>query len=96
MIRVVITDDTLRATKARILSGRLHFLVDRQGRKTQETGTAVRVLEGRHLEHALRRAARYMRRPRQGRPPRHILLFMSAFRKADPEGFKTAMETYGS
>ena len=60
-------------------------------RQAQHTVRVERVLEGRHLEHALRRARRWMRRPRRGGAPRHIALFLAALHRTDPAGFEEAM-----
>ncbi len=87
--RVVVTDDTLRRTEGVIRDGRVAFHVDRQKRRVQQTVRVERVLEGRHLEHALGRARRWMRKPR-GRAPGHIAMFLAALYKVDPDGFKTA------
>lgn len=69
---------------------------DKSGRQMQETITVERVLDGAHLEHAVRRAKRWIRSkrfrtPGKGGMPHHIAIFMAAFHKADPEGFKRAM-----
>ena len=68
-------------------------LVDRQGRKMQEKVLVKHVLEGRRLRHAITRAKRWMRSGKfPGQPaPHHIALFLAAFHKADPKGFKNAM-----
>ncbi len=85
--RVVVTDNTLRRTAGVIQNNQLMLYQDRQHRKVQQTTTVERVLEGRHLEHALKRARRWMRKPR-GRAPGHIAIFLAALHKVDPEGFK--------
>lgn len=89
--RVVVVDDTLRATQGMIVGGKLMLYQDRQRRRTQRRVSVSRVLEGRHLEHALRRARRWMRKPR-GRAPGHIAVFLAAFHKADPVGFKAMVK----
>jgi uncharacterized protein YaiI (UPF0178 family) len=84
--RVVVVDDTLRQTLAVIAGGKLMLQMDRQRRKIQKTVNVDRVLEGRHLEHALRRARRWMRKP-HGRAPRHIAVFLAALHKTCPAEF---------
>ncbi len=65
--------------------------VDRQGRKVMETVRVTHVFEGRRLGHAVTRARRWIRNNRPDvRPPHHIALFLAAFHKADPDGFKQA------
>ncbi len=97
---VIMVTPEIRANFARAgrpLANSVRFLpaIDRKGRKVQETVTVVRVLEGTHLDHALRRARRFMRsrrfRTRGNGVPRHLALFMAAFHKVDPEGFKEAV-----
>lgn len=85
------------AKAGRPIPSNVRFLLakDKQGRQIQKAVTVERVLEGEHLDHALRRARRYMRSRRFRRPgsgvPRHIALFMAALAKVDPEGFKRAL-----
>lgn len=68
-------------------------VVDRQGRKMQEKVQVRHHFEGARLRHAVTRAKRWMRSGRFPgiRPPYHIALFLAAFHKADPKGFKNAM-----
>ena len=87
--RVVVVDASLRATQGVVRGGRLMLYRDRQRRKVQRRVDTARVLAGRHLEHALRRARRWMKKP-CGRAPRHIAVFLAALHKVDPEGFKAA------
>ncbi len=89
--RVVVMDDTLRATKEFVKDGKVVLYLDRQRHRVQQQVSVPRVLEGRHLEHALRRARRWMRKPR-GRAPGHIAVFLAAFHKADPTGFKAMVK----
>ncbi len=89
--RVVVYDDSLRQTQGMVADGRLLFVKDRQHRKIQDVTSIARVLEGRPLEHAIRRARRWLHRPRNRRPPGHIALFLAAFHKADPAGFEAAV-----
>ncbi len=88
---VTVVDDTLRATQGMVVNGKVIFYQDRQRRKVQHRVSVARVLEGRHLEHALRRARRWMRKPR-GRAPGHIAVFLAAFHKVDPAGFKAMVK----
>lgn len=72
---------------------------DQFGRQVQETVTIERVLDGAHLEHAVRRAKRWIRSkrfriPGKGGMPHHIAIFMAAFHKADPKGFELAMKPF--
>ncbi len=89
--RVVVVDDTLRVTQGVIQNGKLMLYEDRQHRRAQHRVNVARVLEGRHLEHALRRARRWMRKP-HGRAPGHIAVFLAAFHKVDPAGFKAMVK----
>lgn len=79
---------------------RFLLVKDRQGRQVQRIVRVVHVYEGRHLEHAVRRAKRWMRGPRFSGSltgaPRHINLAMAAFFKADPEGFRGAVNARAS
>lgn len=89
---VTVVDDALRNTRAVVRDGKMTFPVDRQRRRLQDTVRVERVLEGRHLEHALKRARRWIRNRSRECPPEQIAVFLAAFRKADPAGFAAAVE----
>ena len=82
--------DYFRRFKKLLPAGTLVPMIDRQRRQVQETVQVKHVFEGERLKHAVHRAKRWMRSgkfPGTG-APRHIALFMAAFYKADPKGFK--------
>lgn len=79
----------------RVLPASTKYLLmkDRRGRQIQETVRVQHVFEGRYLEHAVRRAKRWMRGPRfrSGGAPHHIAMAMAAFSLAYPIDFKNAL-----
>ena len=90
--RVTVIDDTLRATQGIVRGKELMLYQDRQHRRVQRTVSVERMLEGRHLEHALRRARRWIRNRSGESPSGQMAVFLAAFRKADPVGFEAAVE----
>lgn len=91
---VTIIDDTLRRNRAELdsLTG-WQLMKDRHGKQIQDVIRVAKVLEGAHLEHAVKRARRWMSKPGRGGAPRHIALFMAAFHKWDQKGFAEAAQS---
>ncbi len=90
--RVVIVDDTLRTTRGVIQDGKLMLYQDPQRRKVQQQISVPRVLADGHLEHALKRARRWIRNGSGRLPSGQMRIFLAAFYKADPTGFEAAVE----
>lgn len=93
---VTVRDDKDRRTLCRwvvnplFLRGpKVKVHVKYMGKKVQETVVRDIVIEGEQLKYAIRRAKRWLRVPRleNHNPPQHILVFMNAFKNADPKGF---------
>lgn len=77
----------------RPLPDSVRFLTVRaHGRQVQDVVRTTHVFEGARLEHAVRRARRWIRGPRfrTAGAPHHIALYLAAFHKADPDGFNEA------
>lgn len=66
---------------------------DQYGRVIQNVVKVTETYEGARLEHAIRRARRFLRsvknKPRGA--PRHIAKFLAVYHKADPDGFNRDM-----
>jgi hypothetical protein len=91
--RVVVVDDTLRRNVVRVERGRVLQMRDRHNRVVQEGSSSEHVFEDRHLTNAIRRARRWMSRPRRSKsPPRHIRLAMAAYARARPDDFRKSMQ----
>ncbi len=80
---VLVTDGSQRVTQGVIRDGRMVLYENRQYRRVQRQVVKDHLFEGRHLEHALRRARRWLRKPRRGRPPGHIAVFLAVLRKVE-------------
>lgn len=79
-------DDTLRRT----------YKTPRGHKNIMSETRSLKRFEGRHLELAILRARRWIKNARNPKdPPRHIGHAMAAFARADPEGFKRAIEERG-
>lgn len=81
--RVLVADGSQRVTQGVIRDGKMAIYEDRQHRRVQRQVIKDHVLEDRHLEHALRRARRWLSKPRNGRPPGHIAVFIAALKKVE-------------
>ncbi len=104
---ITVTDDTYRANRMRLVTPemaianpnlvghRLVSVLDQQRWQVQDVVHVDHEYEDRAVWNAAVRARRWIRaktRGQLGTTPKHIALKMAVFHKADPEGFKAAMQ----
>lgn len=65
---------------------------DDQRRQVQAVVKHIFVFEGAHLDHAIKRARRFIRSRRLGNAPAHIARMLAAYHKHDPEAFKADVQ----
>lgn len=70
-----------------------YLFVKQHGKKILKRTPTTITFEGRHLDIAIKRAKRWIRKCTDQKPSHHIALAMAAFHQVDPEGFKQYLHT---